>query len=552
MPHNSEQGCKCLNLWELPNLSGLFRDYVSGKGSALGLFSRDFRKLDSFKSISEELLTRDYDREQLAATLIDQNTNWGAGEKALQNCRKLEKSNCMAVITGQQAGFCGGPLYSVLKALHAIRLAQHLEVELHQPVVPLFWMELEDHDWQEAASFYYLDHLEGPRSAMINPKRTSSKMPVNRVGLENALEPILKTMRDEIKQTEFSGDLFEVIRESYESVNNLAEGFARFMTNLLTHLGLIIADPSAPLFKKRARDLFKHEITTPITFTDEFHQHADRIRGAEYRNQVKIKNDRLNLFLLDEDEKHRIMVSEDEGLFYLSDPSDIISAEDLLEVAESEPERLIPSVMLRPLVQDTLFPTIAYVAGPAETAYFAQLQPAYQAAGIPMPVIMPRFGATIIGGASLRAVKKYQIHSSDLLQESDSLLQHVLSEHVPGQAEQVFKWTREEIFSAIDRLRRELDTGEGTFARDVKTTEEKIEYHLGKLQDRFLKEIERRHEVVVRQIRNLGHSIYPNGKLQERVYTIAEYINLYGFSIIDLIFDKIDAMQPHHALIEVQ
>jgi bacillithiol biosynthesis cysteine-adding enzyme BshC len=551
MPHNSDNGCKCLNLWEIPGLSGLYRDYVSHKPTAISLFEWDYSYFQSFRKLGRSLQNREYDRPRMAATLIEQNTNWGAGEKALDNCRKLEKNNCLAVVTGQQVGFCGGPLYTVLKALHACRLAAHLEVELGQPVVPIFWMELEDHDWREAATFYYKNELDGPIKRTIPIAEDGSRKPVNRIQLGDKLEPTLKLMEDEIKRTEFTEDTLELIRSSYESVNTLADGFARFMTNLLTHHGLILADPSAPFFKQQASMVFRQEIDSPLTFSDAFHTHAEEIRNADYRNQVKVRNDRLNLFLIDEDEKHRIMLSDSPGLFYLSDPSDIISREDLLAVADSEPERLVPSVLLRPLVQDTLFPTLVYVAGPSETSYFAQLRPAYRESGIPMPVILPRCGATVIGGGPLRAMKKYNIHSTDILQESESLLQHVLSEHVPSHAEQVFKWTSDEIFSAIDRLRLELDTGEGTFGKDVKATEGKIEYHLGKLQDRFLKEIERRHEVVVRQINNLTHALYPNGSLQERVYTVAEFINLYGFSLIDTLYKKIDPLQPHHALIEV-
>jgi len=551
MPHSNEHGCKCLNLWELPNISSLYRDYVSGKPSALSLFERDYRSLADYKELAAQLLTQDYNRQGLAATLIEQNTNWGAGEKTLENCSKLEKENCLAIVTGQQVGFCGGPLYSILKALHACKLAAEMEQQLQQPVVPIFWMELEDHDWEEAASFYYKENDDGPRLSLIEIGKKGGKTPVNRLSLDDKLEPVLKIMEDKIKLTEFTGDLFEAIRNSYESVNTLSEGFARFLTDLLTHHGLILADPSAVFFKQQASELFTREISDPITRDQNFTIHADRIRNADYRNQVKVQGDRLNMFLLDEEEKHRIMINDADGLFYLSDPGDIISREDLLSVAQEEPERLIPSVLLRPLVQDTMFPTLAYVAGPAETAYFAQLKPAYQQMNIPMPAIMPRFGATIIGGAPLRNMKKYNIHSTDLLQESELLLQHVLSEHVPSQAQQVFKWTREEIFSAIGRLGRELDTGEGNFGDMVKTTEEKIDYHLSKLQDRFLKEIERRHEVVVRQISNLSHALYPDGKLQERVYTIAEYVNLYGFSIIDQLYNEIDPLRPTHALLEV-
>jgi uncharacterized protein YllA (UPF0747 family) len=238
-------------------------------------------------------------------------------------------------------------------------------------------------------------------------------------------------------------------------------------------------------------------------------------------------------------------------VYTLNEPSEVISREDLLNVAESEPERLVPSVLLRPLVQDSLFPNLSYVAGPAEAAYFAQLTPIYREFEIPMPMIVPRNGVTLIGGSARRSIQKYNIEAQELFLPKKILLDHILREHVPNHAEQLFKWTRSEILQTIERLKTELDSGEGNFGRNVETTQEKIEYHLDKLQERYLRDLEQKHEVVVRRIEVLSATVFPREKLQERVSSIAEFINLYGPAVVNVMHDAIEPESPAHKIVQI-
>lgn len=538
-----------IELASLPGVSDLFRDYVYGKKSATDFFQNPPYSQDGFKQTAKAVSERDYHREALAAVLLEQNQGWDAGEAALENCKRLEIDSALAVVTGQQVGFLGGPLYSVIKALQAVRLAKSLEEKLKQPVVPIFWLELEDHDVDEVSRFTILDHERQLQPLRIEVEQRKPNIPVNRLPISPSLDEILEQLGKSWLRTEFSDEIFKLLRRSYGVGATLADGFARLFASLLSPYGLVLADPSHRFFKARASDVFEREIAQPLSATEEFREQGKKLLAAHYHNQVIVAEEKLNLYLLDEEEKFRIISAGKH--FMLNDPSDVIIREDLETVAESEPERLIPSVLLRPLVQDTLFPTLAYVAGAAEVAYFAQLKPAYRQFDIPMPMIVPRVGITLISGNARRSIEKYKVEVRELFQPAGMLIKHVLSEHVPAQSDLLFNWARQEIRETIDRLRTELDTGESSFAKAAETTAEKIDYHLGKMQDRYIKDLERKHEILVRKIEALSNTVFPDGKLQERVFTIAQFINQYGPKVLQIIYDAIEPLAPIHKLIEV-
>lgn len=537
-----------LPLEGIPGATRLYRDYLRGAADALNLFAHPPFSLDAVRALAGELEKRDYERADTAAVLVGQNRAWGAAPAALENCEKLQRRDCLAVVTGQQAGFLGGPLYTALKALHAVLLARAYEEVLARPVVPIFWLEIEDHDLDEISRLVIRDRDNGLHDLHLELPPAANR-PVNRIPIGDAAALAFARLADVWPKTEFSEALFTLLARSYAPDDTLPDGFARLLAALLSPHGLVLADPSHHLFKRRAAGVFATEIESSLSAAPAFISHQARIGELRYHTQVQASADRLNLFLLDGDTKYRVARAGDH--FTTGDPAEIIAAEDLLAVAESEPERFIPSVLLRPLVQDTLFPTLAYIAGPGEVAYFAQLKPAYDQFGVPMPLIVPRAGATLLGGAARRSMNAYRIEAAEMFQPAADLVRHIVAEHVPGDAGKLFDWTRSEIVASLDRLKTELEAGDGGFAQAVDAAREKVEYHLGKLQERYLKELERRNETLVRRIEALAALVFPQGKLQERSYTIAEFINQFGPGVIGRLMETIDPLAPYHAVVGI-
>ena len=538
-----------MDLQSMPGTSKLFRDYLREEPDAVHLFQHNPFSEEYYLELAEEIRQQNYQREQLSKVLAEQNEKWGAEKAALDNCQRLKEKTCVAVVTGQQTGFLGGPLYAFVKALHAIKLASYLESMLGRSVVPIFWMELEDHDLNEVNHVFIRTKNHEQKKIALNLERNGSSRPINRIVVGSTVKDALEEIKSLWPTTEFTPDLIALLEECYAENESLSEGFGRLISHLLSRFGLIVADPSHQFFKERVSHIFSREIEAPLAKTELFKTHAELIHSKHYHNQVQWQENRLSLFLLDADEK--LKITHMGNHYSLNDPSEIISSEDLMNVAASEPERLIPSVLLRPIIQDTIFPTFSYVAGPSEVAYFAQMKPVYRHFETPMPIIFPRAGLTVIGGNARRSIANYNIESHEIFQQASELTKHILSEHVPVAADKCFHWTRNEITAAVDRLKKELDSEEGGFSKAVDTAKEKIDYHMQKLQDRYLRDLEQKHEVVVRRINQLSVALFPGGKLQERVYSIADFYNQFGPEVIDAMYQAIEPQEPNHLIIRI-
>jgi bacillithiol biosynthesis cysteine-adding enzyme BshC len=538
---------------KIPGATRLFSDYVGRDTKAIDLFERDPRDLASARVQAEAISQREYERERLAEILEKQNSRWGCEEAATANCRRLRRPNCLAVVTGQQVGLFGGPLYTAVKALHAVGLAEYYEQQLGQPVVPIFWMELEDHDLDEVSRIVVKDEEHQLHHLQLNPSGVNqpSRKPVREIKLGEDVERIRKDLDGIWPRTEHTRALNRLLKESCSPDRTFSEAFAVFMSRLLSRFGLILADPSHPELKRRAAAVFSAEIDGPLTGMEDYVLHLKAIREAGYHVQVETRGENLQLFLTMDGEKQRL-ASARSG-FRLVGAETRLSRDELQKILEGEPDKLVPAVLLRPLVQDTLFPTLAYIGGPAEIAYWAQLKPLYRSVGIPMPLVVPRAGATVTGSASRRFIQKFGIDvaGGELFQEKESLVGHVLSEHLPSHSKQIFRSAREEIQGTLERLQSELQAENEGFTRATEAVQQKVGYHLERLENKYGRAMERKHEDVVRQIERLSNTLYPGGMMQERAFPQAQFVNLYGTTVYDLIAEAINPTDPDHCFVEV-
>jgi len=540
------------DLCRLPGSSRLFCDYVRREPAAVSLFALDPFDPGSLKAQATALAGRDYHREQLAAVLEEQNRAWGADEAALENCRRLKSGNCLAVVTGQQVGLLGGPLFTAVKALHAVRLAGHIERELGQPVVPIFWLELEDHDLEEISRLTVKDAQHGLNTLVHTPEVNSgrvSRRPVKDILLGRDIERLKHDLAALWPKTEHSEELWRILDNCYSAVRSFAEGFALVHAHFLSRFGIVLADPSQPEFKRSAAHVFASDISEPLTAREDFTSHSEKIISTGYHIQVETKPEQLQLFLIEEGEKRRIAADGDR--FRLVGAQERFGREKLISISKTEPERLVPAVLLRPLVQDTLFPTVAYVAGPAEVAYLAQTKPLYTALGVPMPLVMPRSGVTLIGSNAHRTVRTYGIDlpGGELFQDRDELVQHILEEHSQARFREHFRKARLEVADAITRLISGLDAVDEGFAKAAGSAGQKIDYQIDRLEKKYRQAVERKNRATVHRLIRLANTLYPQGVLQERAFPVAQFINLYGSAIFNIISDSIDPVNPAHSFI---
>ena len=290
------------------------------------------------------------------------------------------------VTTGQQPGLFGGPLYSLYKGISAVRLAEHLEVLLARPVLPVFWVASEDHDWDEADHTYVIDtENELVRLQVQDPGH--ARRALHRIPLGVEIVDLVEQAVQALPATDFSASFVDQLREAYKPGATLADGFAGVLSSLLAPLGVCFADAASPAVKELSRPLLLEELDRAEAHEALLREDADNLESAGYAPQVPILDGAVNLFLEGPEGRERIYRNGND--FELRRSRESVSAEAVRERAESDPLTLSPNVLLRPVVESTIFPVISYVAGPGEAAYYAQIKRLFQAHGLMMPVIYP-------------------------------------------------------------------------------------------------------------------------------------------------------------------
>jgi bacillithiol biosynthesis cysteine-adding enzyme BshC len=377
----------------LPGAPRLFVDYVTDFPRVGDLFEHDFRDREAFVGAARAAVSRELPREEVANVLTVQNRLFGSGDRALGNIERLRDRDAVAVVTGQQPGLFGGPLYNLYKAVTAVRLAEHLELETGGPHVPVFWVESDDHQVAEIDHVHILD-ADGRLERVSWPRRTSRRIqPISALRFDEKIGSALERIAEVGRGYPHLDVVLGLLAESFRAEERLTDAFARLLASLFAPAGLVLVDPTDPGLRRLGIWRLRDELAFPSPTTEAARTAVDEIEARGYDIQVPLRDDRLNLFW-GRSERFRVRCGADG--FQVDSRSGKVDVAELRSRFDSELEQFSPNVLLRPLYQDALLPTVAYVAGPSEVAYFAQLKAVYSRFGIPMPVIYPRKSITLL------------------------------------------------------------------------------------------------------------------------------------------------------------
>jgi len=397
----------------LPGLPQLFVDYVSDFERVRDLFAHDFRDPAAFDRAAAAAAARDVPRDELAALLLAQNARFGSGIPALANAGLLADPDAVAVVTGQQPGLFGGPLYNLYKAATAISLARALTARSGRPHVPVFWIASDDHQVGEVDHVHALDGGAGP--VRISWPRSASRRvePIAALSLDDGIATALERVAEVAQEAAHGRDVVALLEDCFRPGERLAHAFARFLARLFEPDGLVLVESADPALRRLGMPALAAELAYPSPTTAAAQQATDRVAALGYPVQVPLRDDCLNLFFGSR-ERFRVRCGADG--FRVELRSSFVDGERVRTRFDAEVEEFSPSVLLRPLYQDALFPTAAYVAGPSEIAYFAQLAPVYERFGMPMPVVYPRKSITLLDE-----------EVASLLRASELRVEHVLT-----------------------------------------------------------------------------------------------------------------------------
>ncbi len=402
-----------INFSDIPGHYNLFLDYLYEFDNVKKYFNHDFRDKENylkvFKSITE---SSDDINQKVSGIINDQYSDLSVSDKTKINIQQLANKSTLAIVTGQQLGIMGGPLYTFHKIITAIKLSNQLSERYDDyNFVPIFWLEGDDHDFNEVRSIQLINDNNNVEKISYGEesREDDAKESVGFLQLDDRINNFFNKLNSLLRDTEFKQPLLENLKECYASGNSIKNGFRKLLHSIFDQYGLVMIDPQDKKLKELLKPLFKKEIEEFRNYTDKL-VHSSAELEEIYHAQVKVKP--VNLFLnLD---NARYSIEPVENHFRLKRKRKTFTRDELLEIVDKEPERISPNVLLRPICQDYLLPTAFYVAGPSEISYFAQIKALYSVFKISPPIVYPRSSATYVEKSISKTLDKYSISINDL------------------------------------------------------------------------------------------------------------------------------------------
>ncbi|MCX8002433.1 MAG: bacillithiol biosynthesis cysteine-adding enzyme BshC [Anoxybacillus mongoliensis] len=511
----------------LPATNRLATEYVEGTFPVHEAFHPC-----SFEQRLRELQKRTYAREALADHLLAYHQKFQASRETIANIEKLRQRESVVVIGGQQAGLLTGPLYTIYKIISIITLAKQQEQKLGVPVVPVFWMASEDHD---IAEINYVHVAEAGKvkkyvySPLAKEKRMAAHIEMDADELMGWVDDVFKTYGE----TNVTNELRTYIHECIAKSRTVTDFFANVVFTLFAKEGIVVVDAAHPQLRAIEREWFmtlahEHEAITHALQNQQ--QHLERLG---YKKAIDVTPMCAHLFY--DDGQRRLLYYDDaQHCFYTKDGMYRFTHDELRQRIESEPQSFSNNVVTRPLMQEWLFPTLAFIAGPGEIAYWAELKQVFEHFQWHMPPIVPRLSATLVERHIATDLADVHMTVEEVLTTGTKrALEEWIRNNQPAAFDETFREAKKQMALIHEQLRQlgmQVDPHlEGVMLKNAERMETQIDY----LQQLITRRMLQKHDVHVRKYERIELSLRPNNMPQERVWNVLYYMNRYGLDFVD-------------------
>ena len=478
--------------------------------------------------------------EQVADALEKQNCAWGASQKTLENIRRL-REGAHAVVTGQQVGLFGGPVLSLFKAASVLALAKQVQ-NAGVDCVPVFWMASEDHDLAEVNQSLLLtaEFQLAPFSVETEGKPES---PVANIRIAGGANEVVG------KATQILGETLasEYLWDSYRVGETFSGAYARLYTRLFAEHGLILLDPSDTELHRIATPLFVEAIERAGELDDALLARNREITHAGYHEQVKITAESTPLFSLVDGA--RVAIHRTNGEFSIR--KERLSPDELKRQIEEHPENFNANVLLRPVLQDYWLPTLAYIGGPAEIAYFAQVGVVFEKLLGRVTTVLPRMSATLIEPKIEKLLDKYELNLQDMFHGETQLRDELAVKSLPPELKRDFDRGRTAVEEAMQRISESLHKLDPTLVEAARNATNKLIYQVGRLEMRASQAELRKQDILSRHAAMIENSLYPHKTLQEREIAGLYFYAKYGTELIDRLIETASNPCPEHKIVRL-
>ena len=515
---------RCLPFREIPHTTELFSTFLEQFDRVSTYFSHAPTARGLIEA-SREVRLDPETRRSVVEVLRDQNARLGASEDVKANLDRLA-SGALAIVTGQQVGLFSGPLYSFCKAVSAIRFAEEM-TRRGLDTVPIFWLATEDHDLAEVNHSFWRTRAGLARYELASAAEIEGKR-VGEITLGQAIEPLVEQACAGLEGPS-AGAIVAALRESYTPSDTYGSAFGKLLARLLAGRGIIFIDPLDVRLHRLAAPVFRRALHDAEELRGALEARSKELETSGYHAQVKVAPESTLLFLNVDGKRHP--VRQHEGKFVAGDRE--FSLDELHAAIESTPEMVTPSVLLRPIVQDALLPTAAYIGGPAEIAYLAQAQVAYKKILGRMPAILPRSSFTLVEPGVARVLTKYGLDFRDVLRGPQHVRGIMEQKAVPNALARRFEADEQQVRAILRSYADSIEKLDQTLLGTLDAVEEKMMYQFTKLKEKVGRAENFRTGVLDDHQATLFDSLYPHHELQERTLSGLPFLAQYGTELLD-------------------
>jgi bacillithiol biosynthesis cysteine-adding enzyme BshC len=530
----------CLPFRQIPHSTPLFLDYLEFTPKVRQFYPRPPQLAQWAKVETSRIQYPNERRAQMASLLERQNKAWGASAATLENICRF-RNGAYALVTGQQVGLFGGPTFSLYKALSAVKLAAEAQ-KLGIECVPIFWLATEDHDLDEVNQAH-IPASDGSIEALVSPTTGTKDAPVGSLAFGTEISELANKASGLLGDS----DAARALSECYRPGETFGTAFAKLFTRLFADHGVILLDGADPELDQIAAPLYEAAVTRAAELAPALVKRDEQLRAAEYHQQVRITESSTIFFLMRDGV--RVPVQFEAGKFSVG--AQEFSSQDLKALAQSSPQTFSPNVLLRPVVQDYLLPTLAYVGGAAEVAYFAQVGVVYELLAGRVTPIIPRFSATLIEAKPQALLDKYHLPFTDLFQGPEDLRQAIGSQLLPPQLQKSFDEAAASVERSMKVVCEAIGQLDKTLIESAENAKSKMLYQITNLGSRAARAELRQSEMVGRHADFLSSSLYPRKALQEREISGISFLAKYGPELLNGLLASIHPDCLDHQLIQI-
>lgn len=524
--------------------SSLFRDYVAGSPKVARFFAESGHwDLDAIGAAATRATQREMNRVALAQALVAQQHRRGAG-RAAESAARLGKRETVAIVTGQQPVLFGGPLFVLYKAIATVEIAARLESARQAPVVPVFWIAADDHDFAEIRSVTLPDETGTAHTLRYAPQREPAGAPAAAIVLDESTPALLDELARILPAGDFREETLAAVRETYRPGVTLVDSFARLLAAIAPEL--VILDAADPAIKRLMAPVLERELRLGSPSSRSVAAVGQELLRAGYHQQVPVREGLLNLFLLDGGVRRPLGTND--GGIEIRGTDRHLSLEEATRRLASAPESWSPGALLRPLAQDIILPTAAYIGGPAEVAYHAQIGGCYEDFGIPRPVLVPRPGVTLLDSARVRVLEAERLDLPDLQGDADGVIARWIRQAHP-EVEASFERMRRVLAQEMGELARALAAQDATLGGAAHAATGRMLHPLETLEEKSMRALKKRDQGRAERLRRAHDVLFPGGSFQERGSGFLGFLPRYGHALIATLRQSVDPWAKGHQVV---